>query len=150
MAIEGLRDCITRFASQNPDGPILVIEDDPELREMTRRMLAAEQYSAVTADNGVHGLEQIRTVRPSMILLDLLMPVMDGFEFLAELRKNDDWLDIPVVVLTAKDLTREDYEKLVGRTEKVFAKGSNMQEILLAEIRRVLSRPARKSDSAAN
>ena len=148
VAIDSLRDCITRYASRNPEGPILILEDDPEIRELTRRLLANENYSSTSADNGVHGIEQLRAIKPCMILLDLMMPVMDGFEFLAELSKNDEWRDIPVVVLTAKELTREDYQKLVGRTEKVFAKDANVQEILLAEIRRVLSRSS--GDPAAS
>ena len=147
VAREALRDCVVRYASKNPDGPILIIEDDPQLREMTRRLLAAESLSSVQADNGMHALEKLREVKPCMILLDLLMPVMDGFEFLVELQKNEGWRDIPVVVLTAKDLTPEDHKKLAGHTQKVFAKGGNVQATLLAEVRRRLSPPAEDKKS---
>jgi len=146
VARDALRECIVRYASKNPDGPILIVEDDPEIREMIRRLLAAENLNSILADNGVHAVEKLREVRPCMILLDLLMPVMDGFEFLAELQKNDDWREIPVVVLTAKDLTTEDHERLAGRTQKVFAKGGNVQATLLAEVRRRLSPPAKDPD----
>lgn len=147
VAREALRECVVRYASSNPDGPIMIVEDDLKLSEMTRRLLAAENLSSVQADNGVHALEKLRSVKPSMILLDLLMPVMDGFEFLAELQKNKEWSEIPVVVLTGKDLTKQDYEKLAGCTQKIFAKGADVQETLLAEVRRRLPSPGAEEDT---
>jgi len=141
VALDELKSCISKYTCLNPEGPILIIEDEPHLRELTGRLLSSANYNSVQADNGVHALEQVRTQKPSLILLDLMMPVMDGFEFLTELRENPEWKDIPVVVLTAKDLTEEDYDRLVGKTEKIFAKGASVQETLLAEVRRVLSRP---------
>lgn len=141
VALDDLKSCISKYTCMNPEGPILIIEDEPHLRELTGRLLSSANYNSVQADNGVHALEQVRAKKPCLILLDLMMPVMDGFEFLTELRGNPEWNDIPVVVLTAKDLTEEDYERLVGKTEKIFAKGASVQETLLTEIRRVLSRP---------
>lgn len=142
VALDELKSCISKYTCLNPEGPILIIEDEPHLRELTGRLLSSANYNSVQADNGVHALEQVREKKPCLILLDLMMPVMDGFEFLNELRSHPEWHDIPVVVLTAKDLTEEEYGMLVGKTEKIFAKGASVQETLLTEIRRVLSRPA--------
>ena len=70
-----------------------------------------------------------------MILLDLIMPVMDGFQVLAELHKREDWRNIPVVVITAKDLSEADRQRLVGQTEKILGKGSYVREELVREVR---------------
>jgi CheY-like chemotaxis protein len=67
-------------------------------------------------------LDEIGARRPDLILLDLMMPVMDGFDFLIELHANADWRNIPVVVLTAKDLTDEDRRVLSGRVEQILEK----------------------------
>ena len=63
-----------------------------------------------------------------------MMPEMDGFEFSEELRKNKDWIDIPVVVVTAKDLTKEDHERLKGNVETIMQKGSYSKKELLSEV----------------
>ncbi len=69
----------------------------------------------VTAVNGQEGLERVAVQKPGLILLDLVMPVMDGFGFLNALRSREEWRDIPVLVLTSKDLTREEFERLQAR-----------------------------------
>ena len=76
--------------------------------------------------------------RPGLILLDLMMPVMDGFEFLLEMRAHKDWRDLPVIVLTAKDLTEEDRRVLSGRVEQIIEKGAQSHEAVLASIHTIL------------
>ena len=76
--------------------------------------------------------------RPDAILLDLMMPEMDGFEFLAELRRHATWRDIPVLVLTAMDLTDEDRRRLNGEVERVIEKGAYGRDELLHEVGRLL------------
>ncbi|MBI4321772.1 MAG: response regulator [Chloroflexi bacterium] len=114
---------------------ILVVEDDSPTREMLSRMLKKEGWTAAEAENGLVGLERMTEKRPELILLDLLMPEMDGFEFVLELRKRDDWRTIPVVVVTAKDLTVEDHLRLTGYVEKILQKGTYSRDDLLAELR---------------
>ena len=77
--------------------------------------------------------------RPDAILLDLMMPEMDGFEFLAELRRQPTWRDIPVLVLTAMDLTDEDRRRLNGEVEQVMQKGAYDRDELLREVGRALA-----------
>jgi CheY-like chemotaxis protein len=92
-------------------------------------------------NEAIHGrdaLDQLAKRKPQLILLDLMMPVMDGFDFLLEMRANADWQDIPVIVLTAKDLTEEDRRVLSGRVEQIVEKGACSHETLLEPIRRLM------------
>ena len=84
-------------------------------------------------------LERLRDVSPSVILLDLMMPEMDGFEFVAEFRRHEAWRAIPIVVVTAKDLSREDRERLNGHVQKILQKGAHGREQLLAEVRELVA-----------
>ena len=87
------------------------------------------------AENGRVALAQIAARRPDVVLLDLMMPEMDGFEFVAELRKRQEWRTIPVVVVTAKDLTPEERQRLSGHVEKILQKTAYRREDLLREVR---------------
>ncbi|MBI4494088.1 MAG: response regulator, partial [Chloroflexi bacterium] len=102
----------------------LVVEDDGSAREMLRRLLEREGWAVVEAENGRVALERVAAQQPDLILLDLMMPEMDGFEFVVELRKRSEWRTIPVVVVTAKDLTVEDRLRLNGYVEKILQKGT--------------------------
>jgi signal transduction histidine kinase/DNA-binding response OmpR family regulator len=115
--------------------PVLVVEDDADTREMLQRMLEREGFSVTEAADGRAGLERVAEQRPSLILLDLLMPQMNGFEFLAELQSRPEWRSIPVVVVTAKDLTAEEHARLSGRVAEVLRKGAYTRERLLSEVR---------------
>jgi CheY-like chemotaxis protein len=128
--------------------PVLVVEDDPPTREMLRRMLEREGFPVVEAADGRSALARVAEGRPSLILLDLLMPGMDGFEFLAELQARPEWRSVPVVVVTAKDLTAEEQARLSGQVHEVLRKGAYTRERLLAEVRERVaawaSRPSRR------
>jgi signal transduction histidine kinase/CheY-like chemotaxis protein len=121
------------------DRPVLVVDDDAGLRQLLRRMLEPEGYAVVEAENGRVALERLRDVAPSVILLDLMMPEMDGFEFVAEFRRHEAWRAIPIVVVTARDLSRDDRERLNGYVEKILQKGTHDRERLLAEVRELVS-----------
>jgi signal transduction histidine kinase/DNA-binding response OmpR family regulator len=117
------------------DLPILVVDDDPELRELVRRLLEREGYTVVEAENGRAALARVEEEAAGLIVLDLMMPEMDGFEFLTELRGHDAWRAIPVIVVTAKDLTPEDHRRLNGYVERILQKGMYSREVLLREVR---------------
>jgi CheY-like chemotaxis protein len=91
-----------------------------------------------------------------LILLDLMMPEMDGFEFVAELRQHEEWHTIPIVIVTAKDLTPEDRLRLNGSVERILQKGAYCREELLQEVRdlvrsvSVRNQPAAVSKRASN
>jgi CheY-like chemotaxis protein/anti-sigma regulatory factor (Ser/Thr protein kinase) len=131
---ERLSELLQRYGSRS--APVLVVEDHADTRELIRRTLEQEGVAAVLAENGRVALERLESCQPALILLDLLMPEMDGFELLQALREREAWSGIPVVVVTAKDLTREEREALAGRTDQVIEKGAYGREQLLAEVRR--------------
>jgi CheY-like chemotaxis protein len=117
-----LHAILSRYYEPEKPCSVLLVEDDPSTRDMIKRALDKTDWEAVEADNGQVALDEIGARRPDLILLDLMMPVMDGFDFLIELHANADWRSIPVVVLTAKDLTDEDRRVLSGRVEQILEK----------------------------
>lgn len=114
--------------------PVLVVDDDADVRELFRRTLARDNMSVVEAANGAEALQQLRGQKPSVILLDLMMPVMDGFEFIAEFNCHPEWRDIPVIVITAKHITRDDRERLDNSVRTILEKSGFTQEDLLSKV----------------
>ena len=126
---------------------VLLVEDDPAARSMTRRLLEKQGWSVVEAGNGRVALDRMNDSPPDLILLDLMMPVMDGFEFAAELRRREDWRAVPVIVLTAKDITAADRERLDGSIQRILQKGAIKLEDLVKEIRRLAPLPGGEATS---
>jgi signal transduction histidine kinase/DNA-binding response OmpR family regulator/ligand-binding sensor domain-containing protein/protocatechuate 3,4-dioxygenase beta subunit len=118
---------------------VLVVEDDAPTREMLRRTLEKEGWKVTEAENGRIGLERVNGVVPAMILLDLMMPEMDGFDFMAELRKRPEARTVPVIVITAKDITSEDRRRLQGQVSQILQKDSMSREQLMAEVRTLVA-----------
>ena len=129
-----LAQLLQKYRCAHPPCPVLLVEDNKELRELFQRILEQEGWTVAQAENGRAGLERVEENRPELILLDLMMPEMDGFSFLEALRKRPAWRAIPVVVVTAKDLTAEDRQRLNGYVEYIVQKGSHTHEELLHEI----------------
>jgi CheY-like chemotaxis protein len=130
-----LANLLTKIRGKKEPGQVLIVDDDSANRDILQRMLLREGWKAVTAENGLIALELATRTPPDLILLDLMMPVMDGFTFAAELRKNPSLQAIPIVVLTAKELTLEDQARLNGSVRRVLQKGSCTPNDLRAEIR---------------
>jgi CheY-like chemotaxis protein len=102
---------------------------------MLRQMLDRESFEVAEAENGRVALEKVAQCRPSVILLDLIMPQMDGFEFVTNVRSREEWRDIPVVVLTAKDITPQDRLRLDRHVTRVIQKDEHGVDAVLAEVR---------------
>jgi CheY-like chemotaxis protein len=115
--------------------PVLIVEDDDAARQMMRDMLETHGWQVLEAINGAAGLDVLLHTRPDVILLDLMMPQMNGFEFLRRLRLNDKWADIPVVVITAMDLTPQHYDELMQSVQQIIQKGDYQAEDLVKEVR---------------
>jgi hypothetical protein len=113
---------------------ILIVEDDEITRDMLTKSLETNDFKVIVAKNGKEALQRVNKAKPALILLDLMMPEMDGFEFAEKLREKKEWLDIPVVVITAKDLTKEDHSRLKGNVEAIMQKGSYNKDELLNEV----------------
>jgi CheY-like chemotaxis protein len=130
---------------------ILVVEDEANNREMLRRMLDREGCTVTEADNGKIALEKLKYYTPDLILLDLMMPQMDGFEFLSHVRNHPRWRTIPIIVITAKELTGEERNRLNTQVQRILEKGDYSQEMLLQELRSLLdaSQVANRSNTAS-
>ncbi|MBI5543538.1 MAG: response regulator, partial [Deltaproteobacteria bacterium] len=126
----------------------LVIDDDAPTREMLRRQLESDGWVAVEACDGQEGLARLAEGVPQVILLDLMMPQMDGFQLVAELRRREEWRQVPVVVVTAKDLSSEDRARLGGHVERILQKGAYSQGELLGELRQLLNAAHAEGGSA--
>ena len=121
---------------------ILVVEDDEPIRALLFTVLRRRGFRVDTATNGREATERLNRCNYSLVLLDLMMPEIDGFEFLTALRHNEAWQSIPVVVLTSKDLSAEERQLLSGNVEKILQKGAYSREALLREVRRAVARYA--------
>lgn len=137
---DNLRNVLDRYLSATAGARILVVEDDESTRTMLRRLLVGEGCLVSEASNGRIGLQQLVEAKPDLILLDLMMPEMDGFEFLSELRVSEAYSGIPVVVITAADLTEGDRARLNGGVEQILRKTAFSLDDLLEEVRREVSR----------
>jgi len=135
---EQLDVVLSKYLNGSKKHLVLIVEDDPTTQEMMELMLTKEGLMVVTANNGREGMEKVAKQQPDLILLDLMMPEMDGFEFVTLLRQNQEWRKIPVVVLTAKDITSEDRIKLRNQVQNVFQKSVYDKNKLLSEIQELL------------
>jgi CheY-like chemotaxis protein len=134
-----LASILKKYRKPSDRQMVLVVEDDERTREMLRRTLAKEGWQVAEAENGRRGLERVVENVPALILLDLMMPEMDGFDFMQEFRKRPDCRLVPVIVITAKDLTDEERRRLNGEVARILQKSSTSREDLVAEVRDLLA-----------
>jgi CheY-like chemotaxis protein len=135
---------LRRHCRDRADCVALIVEDDPATREAVRRALEHDGWTVHEAENGQVALERLAAGLPGVILLDLMMPTMDGFELVAELRTRPEWREIPVVVMTAKDLTDEDRKRLNGSVRAIVQKAGHSRDTFLAEVRDLLAASLRR------
>ena len=143
-----LRTVLKKYRKVSASPRVLVVEDDQLTREMLRHALEKEGWAVTEAENGRIALERLAEMRPVVILLDLMMPEMNGFELVAELRKHEAWRSIPIIVITAKDLTSEDRLRLHGYVKKILQKGAYAREELLDEVRDLVKAATRLASAA--
>ena len=136
---EHLHKALSRYYTAADNSAVLLVEDDTETREIMARTLKKSGWAVSEAENGQEALDILGSLEPRLILLDLMMPVMDGFAFLAALRARPEWQHIPVVVVTAKDLTEDDRERLNGMVEEVLEKNAYTREQLLERMREAVA-----------
>jgi CheY-like chemotaxis protein len=134
IAKEALLRALRRFEGQR----VLVADDDPAVVEMVRQLLGEEGWQVGAAADGRQALDQIARQRPDLLLLDLIMPGVDGFEVLRRLREQPETAGLPVVVITAKDLSAQEREELRRCTARVIEKEGMDRERLLKELRESL------------
>jgi CheY-like chemotaxis protein len=135
-----LHELVSRY-SQSPDKSVLVIEDDPLARATMKKFLESAKWRVEEAENGAIGLDKVAESDFDVILLDLMMPVMDGFEFLLQLRgRKDETAATPVIVVTAKDLDSKDRAMLQDSVENVIQKSGKSVDDILVEVREALEK----------
>lgn len=126
---------LSKYRNSEDASHVLIVDDDDGIREMMSRSVKKEGSTVSLAKNGVEGLARIAEHRPDVILLDLMMPVLDGFEFLQLKHQQPAWRDIPVVVMTAKDLTTDDRKRLNGLVSNIVVKGLLPQAQLMSQVK---------------
>lgn len=117
-------------------GQVMLIDDDPEARDRMARILRRDEWTVIEKANGREALEALETVTPDLILVDLVMPEMDGHAFIAKVRENEKWAGIPMIVLTAEDIEGADIRALESFTADIIQKGSMPLTELVANLRR--------------
>ncbi|MEJ1996455.1 MAG: response regulator [Limibacillus sp.] len=144
---EMLKRLLASYHTQERTPEVLLIEDDEQTRSVLKGIFAKGGWKVAEAANGKIGINALQSAKPDLILLDILMPEMDGFEFLEQLRQSSDHRSIPVVVLTAADLTPEDHLRLNGGVRTIIQKRGLSRDDLLEKMRRMISEVA-KHESA--
>src|SRR5499426_1600802 len=117
---EAILAALTRIPPQH--GRLLVVDDDPQVVDLVRQLLEGEPYEVVAATDGQEALEAISHPRPDIVLLDLLMPRLDGFAVIEHLQQDVQYRQLPVIVLTAKTLTTAEYARLDQSVRTVIQK----------------------------
>jgi len=148
-----LKQALDRLAAEEDAGeagrPVLVVDDDEGTRDRLRTMLTRAGWAATEAADGRTALQHVAAARPAVILLDLMMPGMDGFAVLKELRNNPDWASIPVIVVTAMDMTQADRDRLGPQAALIRKDSADMRD-LLAEVRRAAGQALPAAPAPAN
>jgi len=119
-------------------GVVMAIDDEPDFLEMTRERLGDSVDELITAQNGKEALQILEGKLPDLILLDLMMPEMDGFEFLERVKGQERYSHIPIVVVTAKELSNEERELLQNGTLRIVQKGNHAYEELRKAFEEIL------------
>ncbi|MFQ5398652.1 MAG: pyridoxal-phosphate dependent enzyme [Anaerolineae bacterium] len=118
---------------------IAIIEDNPDASRLIRRILQAQgEYLIEEADNGIDGLNLIRESRPNLVILDLMMPGLDGFDIVEAVKASEELREIPIIVITAKEISAIERRRLNGKIKVLLQKGTFMDSDLLSNIREVL------------
>lgn len=135
---EGLLGALSRLSDRSYSR-VLIVDDHAPARILLRRVLQSlGEYEIFEADNGVSALRQAQSLHPDLIILDLMMPEMDGFTVLEQLKQNPETADIPVIVVTAKALTPQEKARLSGQIERLLQKGEFLNDEFIDEIRSLL------------
>ena len=133
----------------SPDGRYaLVVDDDEAARATMRRLLESDGWTVTEAENGRVALDRLTAPRPAVVLLDLMMPEMDGFQFIREMHAREGFNTLPVIVVTAKDVSAEERAQLNGYVEKILEKGAYSREQLMLEVRDLLAACVRRGAAA--
>jgi signal transduction histidine kinase/DNA-binding response OmpR family regulator/uncharacterized membrane protein affecting hemolysin expression len=136
---ERMKALLLKYHPRDRTPEVLVVEDDPNVRDVLRGIFTNNGWQVTEAENGSIGIERLNGCRPELIMLDLLMPEMDGFQFLEALRQRPEYGNVTIVVLTAADLTPEDHLRLNGGVTQIVRKTALSRRELLATIKEIIA-----------
>jgi threonine synthase len=137
---EGLLSALTRVTDDRFSS-IIIVDDNPDARRLIRRILQSQgNYTILEATNGEEAIQLARNELPDLMILDLMMPEVDGFSVLDALKENSQTATIPVIVVTAKELTHQEKQRLQGRIHSLMQKGEFMNDELIEEVRMLINK----------
>ncbi|HEV8383271.1 MAG TPA: PAS domain S-box protein, partial [Candidatus Acidoferrales bacterium] len=137
--LAAIERCFDRRGASMPARPILVVEDDSSTRQLLTEMLSTNGYAVAGASDGMQARSFVASTLPELVLLDLVLPKLSGFELLAEWRAEPRTSEMPVFVLSGKDLTREERAYLRQHSELLMSKREPWQLTLVSQLRHVLN-----------
>lgn len=144
-----LMACLDRWRPGSRPAQALIIDDDTFTRDLLRRSLEKRGWTVAEAADGEQGLAYLESFTPAVVLLDLMMPGVDGFQVVRRLRERPAWAAIPVIVMTAKDLSKEEQTFLDANVKTVLEKGTFEARALLAQIEGLIGTPTETTATAA-
>jgi signal transduction histidine kinase/DNA-binding response OmpR family regulator len=139
--LRAVERCLEGRDRRAPARPILIVEDDEATREIIVELLKTKGYAVRTAADGASARAEVAESLPELVILDLMLPKVSGFELLAEWRANSRTTGLPIFVLTSKDLTAPEKNYLRAHTQSLFHKQESWQEALVKQLQRVVSEP---------
>ncbi len=131
---EKILQVLDKVKRETPRKYVLLVDDDPDFRDIASRAIEKEGWQVQTAENGISALALLEHESPAIIFLDLMMPLMDGFEFLTIMQRRKEWEHLPVVIVTSKDLSADERSHLERAAKKVIQKGDHTAEKLLKQL----------------
>jgi CheY-like chemotaxis protein len=140
---------VEKYAAPDASKRALVVDDQPDVRDVVRRTLEQAGWEVVEAEDGRVGIERAADMAPDLVILDLMMPVMDGFDFLRELRDTEKGRDLPVLILTAKELGTEEHRFLETQSARVMAKDARHIDAAMAQVREAVAMQKRSGGSTS-
>lgn len=129
---------VSRCVRHKSHGPLLIVEDEAQMRESMQDILQADGWEVDAAASAEAAFSSIGNTPPALILLDMVMPTMDGFEFLEQLRHNPRWRNIPVIVVSGKDLSEDELQRLNLLSASIVNKGAYEHDQLLKKIQNLV------------
>jgi len=133
--------CLEGLSGSSPSRPVLVVEDDAPTREIIAELLTTKGYAVVTAPDGESARAQVAASLPELVILDLVLPKVSGFELLAEWRADRRTAELPIFVLTSKDLSSREKAYLHSHAQSLFRKQESWQSALVKQLQRALGKP---------
>jgi CheY-like chemotaxis protein len=129
--------------------PLLVVDDDPDVRALLEQELVSAGYSVQSVDGGAAALAVLERETPAAVLLDLLMPPPDGFEVLYRIRGDERLRHLPVIVITAKELSADERARLSGSAQRVLRKGQDLRALVREALHALEETPDRRPRTTA-